>query len=667
MINTEIFKSKMEEINNRILEEKKLLTSKGISTKGVSEDDDIDHLVKKTSDTSFKLLVMGRFSSGKSAFVNVLLGERLLSENALPTTALITEVYYGTKKKVTMYPREGKWKGGNAPFEIEPTLEEIKKYSTIDNMAGGLNSQEANRIDSMFEKMVVEWPLEMLKDGVSIIDSPGTDDPFQNDYIVESYVPKADAILYCISGLQAYDMKDKTTLDRLNSLGHRPIIVTTYFDFVTSGLSESEKQDFINVTSQHYVTHTSRKSCHYVNSKLGLKAKINNSHADYVESGYFELEKFLGEYLSENRGKEKIGIATAATKLFNNAQIKRINSFKENLDAPMHKFDEKVAEAEKNLKNAEERGNLIMREYNAEAKIEKLEIYKMIPTLFDDLYNDITLDDFTPATNFSMWHPKKCSEAMTEECSKEIEIRKKALIEKWTTEKFVPAMTRSFQNINKKMETQISDFGAAIQKAHINVNASGKYENTSSEFTKAAMTIANFATGGILTAIGGGVYGFGGLARNIVCQIAVQIALMIAAEFTPIGWAATLAAAVTAALIGGKWNAYSMSQKIKNVTVSEMRKALLNEKERMIQSVENQCDNIFDDNEKKLKSAIKEDIDATQKIIEETRNERAKNQNNIDARKAELAEVLAFIIETDAQMDGIRKDLGLQDLKVNSK
>ena len=116
MINTELFKSTMEKIHNKILEEKQLLVEKDIPVKGVSDDDDIEHLIKKTSDTTFKLLIMGQFSSGKSAFVNVLLGEKILPENALPSTALITEVYYGTEKKVVMYPRKGKWQGGNEPF-----------------------------------------------------------------------------------------------------------------------------------------------------------------------------------------------------------------------------------------------------------------------------------------------------------------------------------------------------------------------------------------------------------------------------------------------------------------------------------------------------------------------------------------------------------------------
>lgn len=47
-------------------------------------------------------------------------------------------------------------------------MKTLKKQSNF-------NKREANRVDSCFEKMVVYWPLEILKEGVVIVDSPGTD------------------------------------------------------------------------------------------------------------------------------------------------------------------------------------------------------------------------------------------------------------------------------------------------------------------------------------------------------------------------------------------------------------------------------------------------------------------------------------------------------------
>lgn len=660
MINTELFKSTMEKIHNKILEEKQLLVEKDIPVKGVSDDDDIEHLIKKTSDTTFKLLIMGQFSSGKSAFVNVLLGEKILPENALPSTALITEVYYGTEKKVVMYPRKGKWQGGNEPFEIEPTLEEIKKYSTINNKAG-LNKKEANRVDSSFEKMAVYWPLEMLKDGVSIIDSPGTNDPYCNDYIVESYVPKADAILYCIAGTQAYNAEDKKTLDRLNSLGYNPIIATTYFDVVTDGMSDSEKEEFVDTTFESfYSLHTSKECCHYVNSRLGLASKRNNSQADYVESGYCELEKFLGEYLTENKGLEKISIATASAKLFNKTQVKRIDSIMENLDAPMDEFNQKVADAEKKLEQANKQGELAISEFSVEANREKKKIDDIIPSLFDAIYDNINLDGFEPNTSFTMWHPKESSSQIAEECSKELEIRNKQLVSDWVNDTLTPNMTEAFKNIISKVKSQIDSFDADIKKANISISTQSAKANTDvSGVTKASMIAYTILTGDWMTAIVGGTLGFGAFARTMLCQFTAGIVLGIVGIFTPIGLPALIIASLAGLIAGVSWNSSKAADSIKNKAVNKMKESLRNDKEKIIADTQEKCAKVFKDAEKQLRQAVEEDIATVKNIIEVTKKEREKNQNQIAERKAELEAVKKFVDETDDEMDSIRKEFNI--------
>jgi len=660
MINTELFKSTMEKIHNRILEEKQLLVEKDIPIKGVSDDDDIEHLIKKTSDTTFKLLIMGQFSSGKSAFVNVLLGEKILPENALPSTALITEIYYGTEKKVVMYPRKGKWQGGNEPFEIEPTLEEIKKYSTINNKAG-LNKKEANRVDSSFEKMVVYWPLEMLKDGVSIIDSPGTNDPYCNDYIVESYVPKADAILYCIAGTQAYNAEDKKTLDRLNSLGYNPIIATTYFDVVTDGMSDSEKEEFVDTTFESfYSLHTSKECCHYVNSRLGLASKRNNSQADYVESGYCELEKFLGEYLTENKGLEKISIATASAKLFNKTQVKRIDSVIENLDAPMDEFNQKVADAEKKLEQAKKQGELTVKKFTVAAKDEKRKIDELVPSLFDAIYNNIDLEGFEPNTDFKIFHPKASSAQIAEECSKELEIRNKQLVSKWVNETLNPSITQSLKNILPKVKDDIDAFEADIKKANISISTKDVDVNTEvSGVTKLAMLAFALCGGGWIPALIGGTLGFGAFARTALCQFVALITLEIVALFTPIGWGALLIAGIGGLIGGVGWTAAKAATTIKNKAVEKMKENLLKDKDAIVANTQKKCAEIFTDAEKQLRQAVEEDIATVKNIIEVTKKEREKNQNQIAERKAELEAVKKFVNETDDEMDSIRKEFNI--------
>lgn len=153
-----------------------------------------------------------------------------------------------------------------------------------------------------FEKLEIYWPVEMLREGIVLIDTPG----ITESYILETYfmdfIIKSDVILYCMSVPNSYSMSDKQILEYINHLGFsNPIIVNTFFDV----LDEDELERFWKTVKNWYIQHTAEECCHYVSSRQGMEAKQREAHVAYVESGYSELEKFIGGYL-QNRGKERL-------------------------------------------------------------------------------------------------------------------------------------------------------------------------------------------------------------------------------------------------------------------------------------------------------------------------------------------------------------------------
>ena len=53
--------------------------------------DDFDKVVKRLCEKNFRIAVIGEFSSGKSTFLNALIGKDILKHGRLETTATITE------------------------------------------------------------------------------------------------------------------------------------------------------------------------------------------------------------------------------------------------------------------------------------------------------------------------------------------------------------------------------------------------------------------------------------------------------------------------------------------------------------------------------------------------------------------------------------------------
>ena len=122
----------------------------------------LDIASQKTGE-EFIVLIIGAFSSGKTSMINALIGEDLLPTGFLPETAVLGELHYGTKKRITLYPKKGKWEGGDEPFDLrEVNTEEISRYVSL-STEDAINSMEKNidgdesqsRINAKFEKMVI--------------------------------------------------------------------------------------------------------------------------------------------------------------------------------------------------------------------------------------------------------------------------------------------------------------------------------------------------------------------------------------------------------------------------------------------------------------------------------------------------------------------------------
>ena len=247
--------------------------------------------------------------------INALIGEELLPHGFLPETAILGELHYGTKKQITLYPKKGMWDGGDAPFDIDPA--EIEKYASL-NADDSVNIREkdtdgndSSRINSKFEKMVIHWPLEMLKDGVILVDSPGINDPYSNDYIVNDYLPKADAIVYVMSSTAAYTMTDKKQLLTINGLGRKNIVTGyTFYDEVERNTRRNPEklQNLRQVLISHMLKHSDlgEESIHFLDSIKGLDARLDKNPELWRRSGFEGFEEYLAQYLVEGKGKDQV-------------------------------------------------------------------------------------------------------------------------------------------------------------------------------------------------------------------------------------------------------------------------------------------------------------------------------------------------------------------------
>ena len=151
----------------------------------------------------FQLVMMGQIKKGKSSLINALLEEwELLPVEMEVSTSTVYEVGYGDTPEFTvvfnpMAALDAAMPGEEVPPRQEKKIDaaEIAAYGTETGNPG--NEKEVDFIR-------VQLPHPLLKDGVTLIDTPGIGGTYaQHDEITLRYAPNADAVCFVLDSVEA--------------------------------------------------------------------------------------------------------------------------------------------------------------------------------------------------------------------------------------------------------------------------------------------------------------------------------------------------------------------------------------------------------------------------------------------------------------------------------
>ncbi len=202
-------------------------------------------------DELFLLVVVGEFNSGKSAFINALLGERLLKEGVTPTTTQIYLLRYGDQRQ---------------------------------NLVENGNIQ------------VITAPLEMLND-ISIVDTPGTNAIIrEHEEITSQFVPRSDLVLFITSADRPFTESERAFLERIREWGKKVVVVLNKIDLFQTEEELVQVQRFIGENARALFGMT--PEVFPLSARLALRAK-QGEPAIWETSRFEALENFIKTTLDE--------------------------------------------------------------------------------------------------------------------------------------------------------------------------------------------------------------------------------------------------------------------------------------------------------------------------------------------------------------------------------
>jgi GTPase Era involved in 16S rRNA processing len=155
---------------------------------------------------------MGEFSTGKSSFVNALLGAEVAPTGITPTTATINVLKYGAEKRGRIIYRDDR--------------ERVISWDDIPGVLRGLDATEAATI----RHVELLYPLEALE-RVSIVDTPGLNSILpEHEQTARDFIRHADAVVWLFSAMQAGKATEREALERIRAEGKRVLGVVNKVD-----------------------------------------------------------------------------------------------------------------------------------------------------------------------------------------------------------------------------------------------------------------------------------------------------------------------------------------------------------------------------------------------------------------------------------------------------
>ncbi len=202
-------------------------------------------------DELFLLVVVGEFNAGKSAFINALIGQRLLKEGVTPTTTQINLLRYGP---------------------------------------------EQERIVVSEHQHIVNLPVDWLAD-ISIVDTPGTNAIIrEHEAITSQFVPRSDLVLFITSADRPFTESERSFLQGIRDWGKKVVIVINKVDIFEQ---EAELQQVITFVAENARALLGlTPEIFPVSARLALRAKLGEAET-WEQSRFETLETYIRQTLDE--------------------------------------------------------------------------------------------------------------------------------------------------------------------------------------------------------------------------------------------------------------------------------------------------------------------------------------------------------------------------------
>jgi GTPase SAR1 family protein len=548
----------------------------------------LDKLRDRLATERFRVMVLGEFKRGKSTFINALLRAEVLPSDIAPCTAVINEVKWGDTPRAFLHFREplperhtpipsdarrhlDKHRGGKVP-PMDIPVADLTEFVRIPDPTA---DQAASVAESPYEWVEVFWPLELCRNGVEIIDSPGLNEHHTRTKTTRDYLAHIDAVVFVMSVHALASESELALIDNeLRANGH------DYLFFVCNRMDElRRREDRDKITAYAYAkladrTRFNREGIFFLSAVDALEGRLNNEPAAVNRSGIVPLEKSLERFLGEDRGRIKLlqpagqlarGLRTALSDI--------VPARRKLLDDDVKTLRRRLSEMQPHLDQATRKRDMVARQVEAARLRVKDAVRREAERFFSTLAQDVPLwarqiPNETVINVLKVWAIKEQANKVARDVVKRLQSAIETSLTEWERRELRPLLEQQMGELTESVNASLDPFLEYLD--NVKARLTGGLETPSLVSTNGMVSLDRVLTGtggavlGVGLAVAALVPGIGQLVAaagltSVVSVVATKVGALLLSIVNPI----TLGAVVMGTLALSQRRGVAMADKIK--------------------------------------------------------------------------------------------------------
>lgn len=270
---------------------------------------DVELVCQQLVDPSFRIAVLAPFNFGKSTLLNALIGREIMPTKIIRTTGAAIRIRYG-KTPITFITL----KSGEVIKSSDTEI--LKEFAVLDK-----KGRQRNDVLSV----EVFYPHPLLKNGVELLDLPGTNDREEQDALVRDQLLQVDLVIQILNAKQPFTLGEQETLRQwLVERGIKTVVFV--LNWMNKLETEKDRREVYNEVRSITDVFKSDlpeglKNLYCVDALPALQAKQKHKIVDIYQSKITEFEAVL--YTIVSFQKQRTHITRLPRILATVAQIKQ--------------------------------------------------------------------------------------------------------------------------------------------------------------------------------------------------------------------------------------------------------------------------------------------------------------------------------------------------------